>query len=119
VNDNEGCVWFVLCLLFFVGYYAWYSKWGYALYYEVSPARVWIDDKPHDCDFLRAPMGEKECRYKRVVSTVEWAKSQADTPIASYDGGKSWSDFTADAGTSVPQFATVVSVNVSWQKVEE
>jgi hypothetical protein len=97
----------------------WYSKLAYELYYEVDSGQLAIEKKPHDCDFLKAPIGEKECHYKRLVSTVEIGRSATtNVPVMSWDGGKTWSAYAPDPGTPVPQTATVTSVSVTWEKVE-
>lgn len=114
-DDASGCLSAIVLAIVGV-YFLWHSKWYYAMRYGISATHVLIDPKPHDCDFMKAPMGDKECSYKRIVSTVEWAKSQTNTPIVSFDGGKTWSGFTPDPQTYVPQFPTVVSVEVSWEK---
>jgi hypothetical protein len=120
-SDELGCLWWtsltVVALVFSVG--GWHSKLAYELYYRVGSSQLAIDNKPHDCDFWKAPIGEKECHYKRVVSTVEIGKDPTDNkPVMSLDGGKTWSYFTPDPGT-VPQNLTVTGVSVTWEKVEE
>lgn len=102
------------------GHGLWYSRLAYKLYYSVSDGHLAIDKEPHDCDFWKAPIGEKECHYKRIVSTVEIGKGATDnTPVMSLDGGKTWSYFTPDPGITVPHDATVTSVCVSWQRIED
>jgi len=41
----------------------WHSKWRYALSNSVETDKVLVDDTPHDCAFLAAPLGEKYCHY--------------------------------------------------------
>jgi len=97
----------------------WFSKWRLGLAYDVSEDKITIDQKPHECSFLAAPLGEKDCHYDREITTLRWATNQNGDPIASYDEGKHWSLFTPDAGVSVPKYPTVQQVYVSWKKVEE
>lgn len=111
--------WIVVILAIFFWDDIWYSSWRYGIAYNVSSERVSIDKKPHDCDFLKAPIGSKECHFNRTVRTIEWAKSQVGAPIVSYDDGKNWVNFDPNPGTSVPQTPTVVSVFVEWEKVED
>jgi hypothetical protein len=40
----------------------------YGLLNDVSAERVTIMPQPHDCDFSKAPIGDKECHYERVVT---------------------------------------------------
>jgi hypothetical protein len=44
------------------------EKGYYALRNHVEPDRVTIMPKPHDCDFSKAPLGDKECHYESVVT---------------------------------------------------
>lgn len=96
----------------------WHSKWRYAVNYGVSEQDVSIDDEPHDCAFLTAPLGNKYCHYERAVFTVRWATSQAGQPIASYDEGKTWTVFDP-AGRVVPQYSTVEEVHIGWDKKDD
>ena len=68
--------------------------------------------------FLAAPLGEKYCHYERTVSITRWGTSQANTPIVSYDDGKTWSSFDP-AGEKVPQYSTVKAVYIGWEKKED
>ena len=96
----------------------WHGKWRYALQYDVPSDKVMVDKKPHDCDFLAAPLGTKYCEYERSVLGVRWATSTGGTSIISYDDGKTWSTFTPDSGVTVPQQSTVKEVDISWSKKE-
>jgi len=97
----------------------WYSKWRYALSYGVDADKVTIDTRPHDCNFLAAPIGDKYCDYERQVSTVRWATSMEGNPIVSYDEGKTWDTFTPDGTVPVPKQPTVEAVFVTWKKIEK
>jgi len=98
---------------------AWHSKLRYAIEYDVSSSKVTIDDVPHGCAFLAAPVGEKYCHHERTIQAVYWATSTAGNPIVSYDDGKTWSTFTPDAGVTVPKYKTAQSVNISWEKKDD
>ena len=113
--------WIGVCPLVAVfGDDVWYSKIAYELYYSVDSSKLSIDKKPHDCDFWKAPIGQKECHYKRVVSTVEVGISTTtNKPVLAVDGGKTWSEYTSDPGTTVPQNRTVTNVSITWEKVED
>jgi len=97
----------------------WYSKWRIALAWDVPTEKVFKDNKPHDCSFFAAPLGEKYCHYQVEFSTLRWATSTTGNPIASLDEGKTWDIFTPDAGVSVPKMSTIQQVYVFWKKVEE
>jgi len=96
----------------------WHAKWRYAAAYGIPSSQLYVQDKPHDCAFLAAPLGEKYCRYERTISTVRWAKSTEGNPIISYDEGKTWSNFDP-TGESVPQYSTVKAVYIGWEKKED
>jgi hypothetical protein len=64
-----------LILLGFAVWFAWLVhvsdwQWVYALKYDVNYTQVTIEKKPHDCEWSAAPIGEKNCHYERVISTV-------------------------------------------------
>src|SRR4051794_4807850 len=83
------------------------SLW-YSFKHGVGFSEVHTDAKPTDCDFLTAPLGNKNCGYEPqvgvlnadgVVVTGDGAPTfAADTttgkPILSYDGGKNWHWYT-------------------------
>ena len=73
----------------------WTYPVHYALRYRVSVDRVTIDSKPGDCDWMRAPLGNKGCRYE-AEAIVYNADGEVRSP-----GEK-------------PRF-----VEVHWRKVEE
>jgi len=94
----------------------WHTKTRYAWSHGVSTDQVTIDKRPKDCDFFHAPIGDKACKYKRQVSTVqvksEYSATTGAVHYVSYDDGKTWS-----VDTSVP--ATQPQVSISWEKVED
>jgi hypothetical protein len=96
----------------------WHAKWRYAATYDIPSSQVYVEEKPHDCAFLAAPLGEKYCHHERTVSITRWATSQTGNPIVSYDDGKTWSSFDP-AGEHVPQYSTVKAVYIGWEKKED
>jgi hypothetical protein len=51
-------------------YSATFEQERYAAVYgdrDTRAENVVILDKPHDCDFFKAPIGDKECHYKKTV----------------------------------------------------
>lgn len=117
---------FTYLLWFVIGWYViglpaqiWHSKWRYSAAYGVPSEKVHVDDKPHDCAFLAAPLGEKYCSYVRIVSTSRWATSTTGNPIVSYDDGKTWTIFEPAANVRVPHDSTVEEVFISWVKKDD
>ena len=45
------------------------SPWAYAMQYNTDSENVLIDGKPHDCAFLKAPIGSKYCHFEKIVVT--------------------------------------------------
>jgi hypothetical protein len=102
------------------------SKARYAVQYGVSYDTVRKAQEPHECDWLKAPIGYKLCHYEIRVETVRTAKDKLRGKfMISFDGGVTWSRSAEDgeqpAYEQVPNPATIVntSVNLLWQKVEE
>jgi hypothetical protein len=118
-TDASGWV-LVVVILFALSYWIpeiWYSKIRYSWSYGVSTDQVTIEKKPTDCDFLRAPLGSKDCHYDRQVSAIEVKTDNSDPakyPVnyVSFDDGKTW--VVDDA---VPP--TRPQVLVSWNKIED
>ena len=98
----------------------WHSKLRYAWWYNVSSDQVTTEKKPTDCDFLRAPLGDKGCHYDREVTVIR-VKTEPDPrgtlaspgiPYVSFDDGKTWVVDTSNPLTK-PQ------VLISWEKIHE
>lgn len=96
----------------------WRSK--YAVRYQVEPDQVFIDQKPHNCDWLSAPLGDKHCHYDSVVMVYNpdgkvidgtGVQVNAGGSMLSYDGGKTWQQLPPDQHTA--------KVIVAWERVEE
>jgi hypothetical protein len=101
----------VLLWLFIQGWAEniWNSREVLALRYNVSDDRITIDEEPHDCDFLRAPLGVKECSYAREITVIKAGTNAAGEHFITYDNGKTW---TPDP----QQQAKKSSVMVWWKK---
>jgi hypothetical protein len=44
------------------------NRYGYGLKYTDSPDQVFIQPKPHDCEWGKAPLGNKYCHFERQIS---------------------------------------------------
>src|SRR6202035_5024976 len=96
-TDSESSgIWIVYLILFGLicgGTYLWDSNLRYAFEYGVNLSAVNKDPKPHDCDWSKAPIGNKECHYEvEVVKTRirEGVDQKTGKPIISYDDGSTW-----------------------------
>jgi hypothetical protein len=116
--QSIGAVVVVVWLLSLAGD-LWHSKWRYAVQYGVDAADVIVQKKLHDCEFLSAPVGDKQCHYDVSVSTIQWSTSSSGAPIQSYDEGKTWESFSPDPAKKVPRTPTVQSVFVVRTKIDE
>src|SRR5438046_274287 len=47
----------------------WVNRIRYAKHYSVDMDRVFMEPKPHDCDFIKAPLGMKHCHFDKSVVT--------------------------------------------------
>ena len=137
-DDSTGCL---VVIVVAVIAWAWLpdnviTKTWQAISNHTSYGRVQIADRPHDCDFLTAPLGSKNCHYKKAISKVMWATSRTGYPIKSLDEGKTWTrslpgkcdfDATLDSpnvfdpppNAQVPQYPKVTGVIIEWEKVQD
>lgn len=44
------------------------DKYRYAVEYDVPSEKVYVQDKPHDCEWEKAPLGNKYCHFERRVA---------------------------------------------------
>ena len=47
----------------------------YAFRYGTDSDQVHIEAEPHDCDFSKAPLGDKECHFEKQVETQTDSKT--------------------------------------------
>jgi len=110
------------CFCLLIGWFviAWLMpddwKIKYAMTNFVSYKDVSIEVRPIDCDFLRAPIGKKDCHYEKTISKVLWKRSPDGLPVVSYDRGETWTQMepSPDSKVKIPS----ESVYVGWNKVE-
>lgn len=100
----------LIALVWWLRTSGWHSEFRYVVQYQTSFDMVEVDKKPHDCDFLSAPLGRKHCRYKARVSVAHHGVDK-DVPreVISFDRGKTW--HWNDGGPK-----RGVSVHVAWER---
>lgn len=92
----------------------WESKSRFAMYYDVPSDHVTVLKEPHDCDFLKAPIGSKECHFDKNVEVTKVGKdNKTGRPVVSHDNGTTWEWDDSTDTRSVP------GVWVSYTKVED
>lgn len=107
-------VWIAWSVFSFVQDSVWESKFRYAAYYNVRNEQITLVKKPHDCDFLKAPIGSKECHFDKVVAVTKVSKDiKTGRPVVSHDDGKTWDWDDSTDTRSVP------GIWVSYTKVED
>jgi len=73
-SNRWWALFFIFCFFFSPITLLWrlitlpfHSKAAYSVYYNIPTTSITIDEKPHDCSFLTAPVGEKWCHHDRDV----------------------------------------------------
>ena len=87
----------------------WAYKWRYSSEDGMRGAVVTVDARPHNCEFMTAPLGSKHCDYKRNVATIRVRTSTSGRTV-SFDEGRTW---IPSDGSTQP------AVLVTWEKVED
>ena len=87
----------------------WAYQWRYSSEDGMRGAVVTVDARPHNCEFMAAPLGSKNCHYKPNVATIRVRTSTAGRTV-SFDEGRTW---TLDEGSTQP------AVWVTWERVED
>lgn len=113
-------VWFILPA-------SWTDPFLYSTVYQINSDEVHRSDRPTDCDFMHAPLGDKGCSYKKMVTAYNAAgnavggdnapiynKNTDNNTIVSYDDGKTWQLL----GTSRPD-SKVAKVEIYWVKATD
>ncbi len=74
-NDNPIYTLGGLAILAVIGLFiwillpdSWTDKIKYSVEYRVDMSQVVRDEPPSDCDFMTAPLGIKQCHYKKTVA---------------------------------------------------
>jgi hypothetical protein len=119
-----------------VGFFIWIvlpdsqtAPWKYEVIYNLDSNKIHYTEKPKDCDFLHAPLGDKGCHYKKIIigfnaagdvvladDVIYGSKNKTGEPIASLNGGKTWVDKGAPIA---PHDLKVSSVEINWVKTTD
>jgi len=113
----RAVVWMVVAYwLIRLGYLGWYHEYRFAFWYDTPIAQVFKEKEPHDCEWIAAPLGDKNCHYDAVVSTVRVRVRVSDLAKpgqeVSYDEGATWVP-----DESVPPAAK--AVYLMWKKIAD
>jgi len=61
----------------------WFAKIYAATKYSLPQSKIDIEEsRPHDCDFMTAPVGSKHCSYKREYLAEWFTLSKNNQPIS-------------------------------------
>ncbi|MFZ0334751.1 MAG: hypothetical protein WAN10_03870 [Candidatus Acidiferrales bacterium] len=70
-TSNTGSGFLGMLVLGAICFGCWLWFWPKAWYevkYQISADHVFIDPEPHDCDFMKAPLGNKYCHFEKIVT---------------------------------------------------
>jgi len=67
-----------------------YTKTIYSLENGIPYNAVTLNEKPHDCEFLTAPLGAKHCHYEADIISSYKSRKSGEAITCSYDLGKTW-----------------------------
>lgn len=112
----------IVAVLLAIGWWLMPDDWRnkYALRYLVEPDQVFIDRKPHNCDWYSVPLGGKHCHYDPVITVCNpygkvidgtGVQVNAGGSMISYDDGKTWQPRPLDQHAA--------RIIVAWERVEE
>jgi len=100
----------------------WQSKFRYASKYGISQDKITKARKPHDCDWMKAPIGDKDCHFEIRVHTDRAAFDQYGKRIVLFDDGVTWlpADNINRPYPLVPHEGvdTATAVTLTWEKIE-
>jgi hypothetical protein len=77
-------------------------------------------NEPHDCEWLKAPIGDKLCHYEIRVHTFRTAWDTYGKTIFSDNEGLTWLPYDGIARPyyEVPVQPVVSSVSLTWEKID-
>lgn len=76
-----GCIATVVALFWsFFSPESWY-QFRYSQEYNTDSSKVHVEPKPHDCDFDKAPFGNKECHFDKIVTVDKDANGKVSVYV--------------------------------------
>jgi len=125
-TSNSSLVGFgILVLLTAMFYlYSWITdgKVWYAFQYSANLNQVDRPNKPHDCEWFSAPLGNKNCHYEATAIVYKSGTDKDGKPVRSYDAGKTWTYLVEGwdvIHAAAPANAKTDSVSIVWEKHED
>jgi hypothetical protein len=134
-GDGCGCVILaiialaIIATIWFICPDSWTDPIWYSFKHDVDISQVHYNDKPKDCDFIHAPLGDKGCHYKKIVKGFNaageliagddapvYSQDETGKPIVSYDRQKTWK--LMPEGEKIPD-AKVSEIEINWVKVSD
>jgi len=109
----KGWIWGSVFVAIAACFY-WVGPSVYSIKYAVSADKIYVDPKPTDCDFWRAPLGNKGCHYERIV-VARYAAGSGRTVTQLIDLRTNEKARDIRAGDRDPN-ARFDSVLISWVK---
>jgi hypothetical protein len=107
--------WLFAGFCFLIFYWFAPDRYWYAFRYATISSDVFISAKPHDCEFLTAPMGRKNCHYTKHVEAVRWQPEPGHVYFQSDKEGPNHSDaFSSIPGERIVDIHT--KVYVTWDR---
>lgn len=85
------------------------SKFWNFLFQPASYENIVIDKKPVDCNFFHAPVGDKDCKYRKVIVNTYFRVENGVTQV-SYDDQKTWQPWDGKPNQQT-------TTHVTWEKV--
>jgi len=100
----------IALFVLFVGpiylFLAWNTQSVIAFRYNIPLSQVVIESEPHDCDYDRSPIGNKECSFDREITSTKTGTDTLGNHFVTYDEGKTWSPINYPDQVQVGVFVT-------------
>jgi len=77
-----------LIFLGLIAAFVWWlapDKYAYAFEYQTNSDNVIVENKPKNCDWGHAPIGDKGCHYKKVVTPQKNEKDKVTSVYVTWE----------------------------------